>query len=142
MHCFCGCGRNVAFALRSTNKRGERLRADVRRVEQLLEAGLASPNALIFVEQANEWCELFSSAVHVSIKPDTEGPGLSQVYLGWLAHVRPFVGQVGVSFLGQQVRDAGLSTDEALSRISTGEWDPYEDVMMPVPSTEGTGDSD
>jgi hypothetical protein len=138
MQCFCGCGRRVAFGLRATNKRGERLRGDSRRVEQLLEAGMVSPTATTFVEQASEWCELFATLVHVGTKPDNEQLGLSQVYLTWLGLVRPFVGQFGVAYLGKRVRDANWSTDEALSLIRDGEWDPYEGVAMPVPSTDAS----
>lgn len=102
---------------------------------------MVSPSATTFVEQASEWCELFSASVHVGIKPDSEQPGLSQVYFTWLGHVRPFVGQFGVAYLGKQVRDRGRSTDEMMGLMRAGEWDPYQGVAMPVPSTD-TADVD
>lgn len=121
------------FGLRPTNKRGERLRRDVRKVEQLLEIGLESPNAQTFVEQANEWCDVFAMSVHVGITPDDERPGLSDVYLGWLRAVQPFV---AVGYLGKMVRDAGLSTDQGVALMHAGEWDPWADVAMPEPNPD------
>jgi hypothetical protein len=47
--------------------------------------------------------------------------------------VRPFVGQVGVGYLGKQVRNAGMDTDSAMEAMMSGRWDPYADVAIPVP---------
>ena len=63
----------------------------VRQMERFLEIGLVSPNATTFVEQANLWCEGFAEAVHLRIKPDDDTPDSSQIYLGWLKMVKPFV---------------------------------------------------
>lgn len=129
MQCFCGCDRKVSFGLRATNKRGQRLRRDVRQMERFLEIGLVSPNATTFVEQANLWCEGFAEAVHLRIKPDDDTPDSSQIYLGWLKMVKPFV---NVPLIGKMVRDAGLSSEEAVALMSRGELDLWADVEMPV----------
>lgn len=132
MQCFCGCGRKVTFGLRPINKRGMRLRRDAHRVEHFIAIGLVSPNANLFLEQADEWCDVFSESVHLGIKPDEERPGLTEAYLNWLRHVpKAFISTAG---FGKQVRDAGLSTDEAVGLIQRGEWDPYAGFQMPVPN--------
>jgi hypothetical protein len=137
MQCFCGCGQRAGFGVRGVNKRGERLRHDVHRVEQLLRVGMVSLNATAFVEQANEWCEVFADSVHAGTKPDDYQPGLTQTYFAWLREVRPFVGQYGVAYLGKSVRGLGLSRDESMGRITAGDFDPYESVQMPIPNDEG-----
>jgi len=134
MQCFCGCGRKVSLRARRPNKSGRSLRRDMRRIEDLVDAGLVSPNAATFLAQAKEWCDGFLAAVHLGIRPDDEAPGFYGTYLGWLREVRPFVGQVGVGYLGKQVRDSRLDRDTAVSLMRSGQWDPYESVHMPVPN--------
>lgn len=131
MQCFCGCGQTVPFRLRRTNKSGRRLRRDVYRVEQLLGIGLVSPNATVFVQQANEWCELFASAVHARIKPDDEQPGMRRIYLAWLSQATPYL---NVGQLGKRIRAAGLTADDAMELIRAGEFDPFADAVMPIPN--------
>jgi hypothetical protein len=103
----------------------------MRPIQQLLEVGLKSPNATTFVEQADEWCAVFGTSVHVGVPPDDEQPGFSQVYLAWLMAVKSFV---SVPLIGKMVRDAGLSSDEAAVLMSRGELDLWSDVEMPVPN--------
>ena len=136
MQCFCGCGRKVTFGQRPLNKRGERLRREMRRIEQALGVGLESPNATMFVGQANDWCGAFAEAIHLTIQPDEQQPGFTQVYLTltWLRAGKPFV---SVALIGKMVRDAGLSSAEGAARMSRGEWDPWADVEMPAPNPDG-----
>ena len=98
-----------------------------------LGTGLVSPNTETFVKQASEWCEIFAMAVHTGIDPDDESPGFRRVDLGWLSQVGPFL---KVGQLGKRVRAAGLSADEALGLMSSGEWDPFADVVMPAPNPD------
>lgn len=122
-----------AVSPRRTNKSGARLRGDIYRAETWLGTGLVSPNTETFVKQASEWCEIFAMAVHTGIDPDDESPGFRRVYLGWLSQVGPFL---KVGQLGKRVRAAGLSADEALGLMSSGEWDPFADVVMPAPNPD------
>ena len=138
MQCFCGCGKKVRLKMRSTNKRGKRLLDDAARIQNLLDQGLASPNASTFVEQASHWCQAFAAAVHDDTRPDEAEPGVSNTYLGWLREVTPFVGNAGVVYLGKRAREAGLQPDVAMALILAGDWDPYAGVRIPVPSLVDT----
>ncbi len=68
MDCFCGCDQSVPrfqLGVRTTNKHGAIIRAEVERLEGLLaETPIHSPTAERFIEDGHRWMEVLAAAVH------------------------------------------------------------------------------
>jgi hypothetical protein len=123
--CFCGCGRKVKFGARSINKRGKIIRADVRQIEMLLDGGMQSPNAEQFAHDGLALCGVLADAVHLGMDP---GPEVESETRGFMAFSRE---NFGTAAFGRQIRQRGLSSDQAVAEVAAGEWDPFADVEMP-----------
>ena len=127
MQCFCGCERKVRFGMRSVSKRGTIIDGDVRTVHTLLARGMQSPNAEEFVQDAEVVLAVLADAVHAGVDP---GPELEKQTRGFVAFSRQF----NEGALGAAIKRAGLSSDEAIDRLTRGEWDPFADVEMAQPN--------
>lgn len=127
MDCFCGCGKRIPFSLRATNVRAKSINEALLRVQHLLDIGLISPNATTFIEQGTAWRARYVDGLHKGIEPDD---------YHWWSSALPF----HMDF-NRMVRDAGLSLDEAMARISAGKWDPYADARYALPPMPGPLDA-
>lgn len=124
MKCFCGCERKVRLGMRSVSKRGTIINGDVRTARELLDRGMKSPNAEVFVHDAEGVLTILADAVHAGVDP---GPELEVQTRGFMAFSRQF----SEGALGAAGRRAGLSADDGAAMLSRGEWDPFADAEMP-----------
>jgi hypothetical protein len=111
--------------MRPVNKRGSIINGDLANIRTLLAQGMQSPSAEEFVHDGELLCAALASAVHVGEDP---GPELERASRGFMAFSRTTFSSGAV---GAAVGKSGLSTDEAIAAIRSGEWDPFADVEMP-----------
>ena len=122
--CFCGCGRKVSFGRRSVNKRGSIINGDLAQVRMMLDRGMVSPSAQAFVHDGEILCGALADALHEGVDP---GPEVEAETRGFMRFGRSF----GNAALGNAIRRSGMSSDQALAAIMSGEWDPFADVEIP-----------
>ncbi|MBB4663166.1 hypothetical protein [Conexibacter arvalis] len=111
--------------MRAVNKRGAIIRADVAVVERLVERGMKSPNSEAFVHDGLLMCADLAEAVHAGVNP---GPVLQEQTAGFMAFARQNFSE---PVLGRNLREAGLSVDQAVAEIGAGTLDPFENVDYP-----------
>lgn len=124
--CFCGCGQKVSFGLRAINKRGKIIHGDITQVHALLAAGMQSPNAEMFVHDGQVLCNVLAEAVHTATDPGRE---VEQESRGFMAFARQ---NFGTSAFGKRIRNSGMDTPAAIAAITSGAYDPFEDVSIPL----------
>jgi hypothetical protein len=124
VECFCGCGQKVRrfpLGLRSINTRGAIIASDVQRVEVMLDRGLKSLNAEVFVGEGHMWMEKLALAVH-----DRQDAG-PEVEAGTREFMQEGRERFGDAALGAAVRESGMNEKEAIDALIRGEFDPFAD---------------
>lgn len=123
--CFCGCGRKIKFRMRPVNLRARQLRADVREIENLLQAGMRSPHGEAYVELGLMWCSLLAEAVH---RGELSRVGFSDAFTNWDQEARRVV---GAKPLGEALLASGMDREEFLAAVCNGELDPFAHGAVP-----------
>jgi hypothetical protein len=106
------------------NRRGALIDKDLERVRLLLSRGMNSPTAETFLHDGELFCEALAEAVHAGVDPGEE---LERQTRAFMTFGRNF----GTAAFGSAVRRAGMSTDEAVTALTEGKWDPYADLEIP-----------
>lgn len=123
--CFCGCGRGVKLKMRPVNKRGKMIAGDIAVIQDLLDRGVESPNADIFVADGQLFCDQLADAVHDSVDP---GDDLEYGSRQFMAFAR---NHFSAGALGRAVSKSGMSDTDAVAALRNGTWDPFADVPWP-----------
>jgi hypothetical protein len=111
--------------MRSVNKRGDRISGDLAIVLRMFERGLKSPNAATYVHDGQLMCDVLAEAVHKGVDP---GPEVERESRGLMRFGHQ---HFGYAAFGRRVLESGLSEDEAMAALASGEWDPFADVEIP-----------
>ena len=123
MDCFCGCGQNVPFKLRSSNRAGKDLQGHIDDLSAVLADGVRSPNAERVLEVMEDCRDSLKTAVH---EQDYNGDALGRsaaIRTGW-----PLL--FGPKAFDRAMHNAGLSEEEAITRFRSGDWDPFSDELL------------
>jgi hypothetical protein len=104
------------------------INGDLAQVRMMLDRGMKSPSAEMFVHDGELLCGALAEAVHAGVDP---GPELESETRGFMRFGRSF----GTAALGAAIKRSGMSSDEALRAITSGEWDPFANVEIPTRPT-------
>jgi hypothetical protein len=100
------------------------INGDLAMVRMLLDGGMKSPVAEMFVHDGEILCGQLAEGVHANFDP---GPQVEAETRGFMRFGRSF----GKVAFGRAVRESGMSSDEAVAALSRGEWDPFADAEIP-----------
>src|SRR5512132_753629 len=109
------------MSLRRANKRGRELRHDIQDLGSLISGGMRSPTAEEFVGVMQSGVNLLAQAIHHKEPLD---PFSDRTTADMVLVYRNILDDEA---LGRAARIAGLSDQEAASRLQDGSWDPFTD---------------
>jgi hypothetical protein len=112
----------VPFNMGAVNMRGKQVLKRVTTIEALRIAGMESPKADAFLEEGLAWIQFLATAVHEEFNPESDA---EDAIRDWQRRGRR---EFGDQVLGRAMRQSGLSNDEAMLGIRSGQFDPFVDT--------------